>query len=116
MLHTIELIPFYGKTANEKIVLIQEFISNKDNIYSVDTSFIPTFWHYALQGLLGILSSAFVLFKYIRNAILNNENVLKSQLNWLFFIALSIFLFFSIATSATFRQLQIILVNHRISI
>ena len=102
VLHTIELIPYFSKSADEKLILIKQFIDNKDNIYSVDTSFIPTFWHYTIQGILGILSASFVLFKFIKNTLSKKETIFKSQLNWLFFIALSIFLYFSIATIAYF--------------
>ncbi|WP_461599499.1 helix-turn-helix domain-containing protein [Winogradskyella sp.] len=100
VLHIIELIPFYSNSEQEKLILIQQFVNNKDNLFSVDTSVIPTFWHYTLQGLLGILSSAFVLFNCVKRILSNHENIFKSQFNWLCFIALAIFLYFSIATTA----------------
>ena len=100
VLHTVELIPYFSKSADDKLVLINQFIDNKDNIYSVDTSFFPTFWHYVFQAVFGIVSASFILFIFIKRAISQNENIFKSQFNWLFFIALSIFLYFTISVSA----------------
>jgi AraC-like DNA-binding protein len=100
ILHSIELIPFFTDSVDNKLLLINQFIEAKDKIYKVDTSFIPTFWHYLLQALMGLVSSAYILYYFIKYAISKNKNLFKSQLNWLFFMALFIFLFFSISLVA----------------
>lgn len=100
ILHIIELLPFYLKSSTEKITVIENFIQNKGSIYTTDTSFISTNFHYTFQGFLGIISGGMVVFNTTRLAFKEKVSVIKFHWSWLFFIGLSIFILFLIAIFA----------------
>lgn len=100
ILHIIELLPFYLKSSSEKIIIIESFIQNKGSIYTTDTSFISTNFHYTLQGFFGILSGGTVVFNTTRLAVKEKVSVFKFRWSWLFFIGLSVFILFLIAIFA----------------
>lgn len=66
LLNIIEFTPFYLQSYDQKKAYLLELIANRNQIIYAFEGWIPTFFHYFLQVVIGGFVSLFLLFKAIQ--------------------------------------------------
>ncbi len=66
-IHLIEMIPFYLKSADEKLIEINDAINQHIDIYAHREGWLPPFAHNMIRGLMAIIY-AFAMWRLIRKS------------------------------------------------
>ncbi len=85
LIHLIEMIPFYLKSADEKLIEINEVVNQHIDIYAHREGWLPPFAHNMLRGLMAIIY-AFAMWRLIRksNSYMNTTSSFTAKtMEWL---------------------------------
>jgi AraC-like DNA-binding protein len=84
-IHLIEMIPFYLKSADEKLIEINEAINQHIDIYAHREGWLPPFAHNMIRGLMAIIY-AFAMWRLIRKSNLyklTTSSITVNTIAWL---------------------------------
>lgn len=92
VIFTITFIPFFLKTKEEKIILINKILDNPDEIFYLDSAIIPAFYNYTIQFTAGILCSFIAIIMILKLIKTVERKQIRPEFIWLLCVSSLMFL------------------------
>lgn len=107
----IDLIPFYLADAETKRKIIEEIYQNFSTSYLKGSGFIPSFWHFQLRwvhGLIYLMLQVGLIVKVLGKNKNRDFKNFKTVINWLItFVSFSAFIYIGLAIWSIFAWIKL---------